>query len=67
MGWLCGLSEPQDQVNEYASGNSGLHNLGNGYYQFSWTTPKNYANSCKTMHLNLGEGVTRTALFKFAK
>jgi hypothetical protein len=65
--YSCGLSETQDQVEEYASGGSGLQNLGNGYYQFNWKTPKNYANSCKTMHLDLGEGITHTALFSFTK
>jgi hypothetical protein len=52
-----------------ASGDSGLQNLGDGYYQFNWKTPKIYANSCKTLRLSLGEGsgFEHTALFKFIK
>jgi len=50
-----------------ATSGSGLQNLGGGYYQFNWATPKAYANSCKTMQLNLGEGTTHNALFRFTK
>jgi PKD repeat protein len=65
----CPLGGTPDQIEEYAAGNSGLQNQGNGYYQFNWKTPKTYANSCKTMKLDLGEGpgMERTALFQFPK
>lgn len=36
-------------------------NLDDGYYPFNWSTPKGYANSCKTMQLNLGDGLTGAA------
>jgi hypothetical protein len=68
--YSCGLSTTADLLEEYAAGSSGLQNLGNGYYQFNWKTPTNYANSCKTMTLDLGEGTLttpHTALFKFTK
>jgi hypothetical protein len=68
--YSCGLSTTTDLLEEYAAGSSGLQNLGNGYYQFNWKTPTNYANSCKTMTLDLGEGTLttpHTALFKFTK
>ncbi len=39
----CPLGTTPDQIEEYATGNSGLQNLGNGYYQFNWKTPKGYA------------------------
>lgn len=61
------LSATPDQLEEYASGALGLKNLGNGYYQFNWKTPKSYANSCKTLNLDLGEGISHTALFKFTR
>lgn len=65
----CAVATTTDNVEEYASGSSGLQNLGDGYYQFNWKTPTTYAYSCKTMKLNLGEGTnsTRNALFKFTK
>jgi hypothetical protein len=65
----CSLGSTTDALEEYASGNSGLQNLGNGYYQFNWSTPKTYANSCKTLKLDLSEGpgLEHTALFKFTK
>ena len=63
----CALGETDDLPEEYAAGASGLQNLGDGYYQFNWKTPKSYARSCKTLHLDLGEGLTHTALFTFER
>jgi hypothetical protein len=63
----CNLGTTSDEVEEYAAGSSGLQNLGDGYYQFNWKTPTSYANSCKTMSLNLGEGAPRTATFQFTR
>jgi hypothetical protein len=63
----CGLGTTTDLLEESSPGGSGLKNLGNGYYQLEWKTPKSYAGSCKTLHLDLGEGITRDALFKFTK
>ncbi len=63
----CATGGDGDQVEEYASGSSGLQNLGDGYYLFNWKTPSTYAKSCKTMHLDLSEGATRTAPFQFTK
>ncbi|CAN5762559.1 hypothetical protein BH24GEM1_BH24GEM1_12800 [soil metagenome] len=67
-GLQCTVSATLDQVEEYA-GNSGLQNLGDGYYQFNWKTPASYANSCKAIGLNLGEGSPRgpLAYFNFKK
>lgn len=65
----CPLGMTPDQIEEYATGNSGFQNQGDGYYLFNWKTPKAYASSCKTMMLDLGEGLgmDRTALFQFNK
>jgi hypothetical protein len=63
----CALGTTADALEEYATGSSGLQNLGNGYYQWNWKSPTSYANSCKTFKLDLGEGSPRTALFQFTK
>jgi CSLREA domain-containing protein len=63
----CAAGTTVDALAAAATGGSGLQNLGGGYYQFNWATPKAYANSCKTMQLNLGEGTTHNALFRFTK
>jgi hypothetical protein len=63
----CSLGSSTDLLEEYASGNSGLQNLGNGYYQFNWATPKAYASSCKTLRLTLNDGSVHTAEFQFTK
>jgi hypothetical protein len=67
-GMVCTVNASLDQIEEYA-GNSGLQNLGDGYYQFNWKTPGSYANSCKSIGLNLGEGTPRgpLAYFNFKK
>jgi hypothetical protein len=44
-----------------------LQNRGNGEYQFDWKVPKSYAGSCKTLSVDLGDGVDHTALFRFSK
>ena len=63
----CGLGATQDALEEFATGASGLRNLGSGNYQFTWATPKAYAGSCKRLRLDAGEGVTHDALFKFSR
>ena len=71
----CSSGSSVDQIEEVAAGASGLQYLGNGNWQFNWKTPKSYANSCKTLKLNLNDtvGMTdaqlasigRTAAFRF--
>jgi mannan endo-1,4-beta-mannosidase len=62
-----GSSGQSDQLEQVAPGGSGLQNLGNGYYQLNWKTSKGFAGSCKRLRLDLGEGITRDALFKFTR
>ncbi|HTG84443.1 MAG TPA: PxKF domain-containing protein, partial [Gemmatimonadales bacterium] len=64
---VCDLGPTADAVEEYTANQSGLQNLGDGYYQFNWKTPASYAKSCKTLTLDLGDGTPRTALFQFTK
>jgi hypothetical protein len=65
----CDAGTTPSAMEEYGAGGSGLQNLGDGYYQFNWKTPKDYASSCKTLKLDLGEGpgMEHTALFLFEK
>jgi hypothetical protein len=70
----CSQTGNPDDIEVYAAGSSGLQNLGGGYYQFNWKSPTNYANSCKTLTLDLGKGkeangnpITHKALFQFKK
>jgi uncharacterized delta-60 repeat protein len=63
----CSGGTLSDTIEEYATGTSGLQNLGNGYYQWNWKTPTTYANSCKTVRLDLSEGIFHTALFQFRR
>jgi hypothetical protein len=66
QGVSCDLGDTDDQIEEYAQGASGLQNLGGGAYQFNWATPKSYASSCKTLHLDVG-GSDHAADFRFTK
>ncbi len=63
----CTAGAATDAIDEYAAGASGLQNLGDGNYQFNWKTPKGYTSSCKTIRLDLGDGVAHTALFQFIR
>ncbi len=63
----CSLGTSNDLIEETTAGGSGLQDLGDGYYQMNWKTPSSYAGSCKTMRLDLGEGLMHIALFKFTK
>jgi hypothetical protein len=65
----CSTGTTTDQIEEYATGASGLQNLGSGYYQWNWKSPTSYANSCKTLKLDLDEGAgfEHVALFQFKK
>ena len=57
--------DPFDELDEYSAGSSGLQYLGDGYWQFNWKTKKSYAGQCRTMTLELADGSTHTASFKF--
>lgn len=63
----CSVGTTTDLTDEYAAGASGLQNLGDGYYQWNWKSPASYANSCKTLLVDIGEGpgFEHTADFQF--
>jgi hypothetical protein len=64
----CGtVNAASDPVEAYATGKSGLQNLGDGSYQFNWATEKGWANSCRQVRLSLGDGLTHSANFEFKK
>jgi len=52
-------------IEEYAAGNSGLTYQGNGNWQFTWKTPKNYAKTCKRFFVQAPDGTKIWADFKF--
>ena len=61
----AGGSTPTDAVEEYATGSSGLQDLGDGRYQFNWNTPRSYAGQCRTVLVDAGDGIVHTAQFRF--
>jgi hypothetical protein len=65
--WICEAGTGGDSIEAYAESSSDLQYLGDGYYQWNWKTSKSYANSCKVLSLDLGEGAgsVHTALFQF--
>jgi len=66
-GITCSLDTTADQLEEVAAGASGLQSLGDGNYQLNWKSPTSYANSCKRLRLDLGDGSSHPADFKFTK
>jgi hypothetical protein len=63
----CTTGEESDEVEQTATVGPGLQNQGDGYYQLNWKTAKSYAGTCKTLHLDIGDGVTHDAYFVFKK
>lgn len=63
----CASATTIDQIEELVAFASPLQNLGRGYYQLNWTSLKSYALSCKTLHLDIGDGVTHEARFRFTR
>jgi hypothetical protein len=63
----CSTSGTTDQVEEVTTGASSLQNLGEGRYQLNWKTAKSYAGTCRTLHLDVGDGVTHDARFSFTR
>jgi hypothetical protein len=64
----CDGGEPSLAVQEEAAGNSGLQYMGDGYWQFNWKTPKDYANSCRMMYVKFNSTAESPAIkFKFKK
>jgi hypothetical protein len=63
----CGsfVGNPMDTIDQYAVGNSGLQNLGNGYWQINWGTSKGYAGTCRVIQLTLKDGTAHKANFQF--
>jgi hypothetical protein len=65
--------DPTDPLEEYATGASGLQNLGDGVYQLNWATLRGYARTCRRVQLDLGERnpdgtpFYRTADFEFTR
>lgn len=63
----CGeLTEPVETVDEYSAGDSSIQNLGDGYWQFNWKTPKIYAGSCRAMYVEFDSGtISEIVRFQF--
>ena len=59
-----GCGGAADAVETYA-GSSGLQYLGDGYWQYNWKTPRDYAGQCRTMVLALKGNLTLAAQFSF--
>jgi hypothetical protein len=61
----CDGSAVSDAIEDYATSNTGLLDLGGGEYQYNWQSPKSFENSCRKVTVDLGDGATHFALFRF--
>jgi len=62
----CETGTPNDAVEEYAAGNSGLQYKGDGNWQYNWKTPKAYWGTCHAMYIEFDSGaVSPIATFQF--
>jgi len=65
---LCEGGLPTDAVEEEAAGSSGLQYNGDGYWQFNWKTPKDYAGTCRSMFILFDSEQTSPGVkFQFKK
>lgn len=65
---LCVGGLPTDAVEESTAGSSGLQYNGDGYWQFNWKTPKDYANKCRVLYMQYNSGATSPVVrFEFKK
>jgi hypothetical protein len=55
----------ENRIAEYGGNSAALKNLGNGYYQLDWMAAANLRGLCRRLELDLGDGIPRTAQFKF--
>ena len=61
----CGRPARTHPIEEYAtSAEPGLQNLGDGYYQYNFAAPTAFANSCKTVRVDLREGPTLYPIYR---
>ena len=65
VAYTCESGVPLDAIEEYATGGSGLQNFGDGTYQFNFKTKKGWAGSCRTLGIELGDGMNHSANFQF--
>ena len=63
----CAVGQPTDAVEETLPDGSGLTNHGNGRYSVNWKSPSSYAGTCKLLRVDLGDGLSQTALFRFTR
>lgn len=65
---LCVGNQPTDAVEETTAGSSGLQYNGDGYWQFNWKTPKDYANKCRVLYMQYDSDATSPVVrFEFKK
>ncbi|WP_165494946.1 PxKF domain-containing protein [Actinomadura roseirufa] len=61
----CGTGT-QDPIETTTDSNSGLtYNPSTGQYTYVWKTDKDWAGTCRTLHLKLTDGTDHTANFQF--
>ncbi|GAB1819547.1 PxKF domain-containing protein [Herbidospora sp. RD11066] len=65
----CQTGQPTGQGRVPAEGADQLQVLGHGSYQVIWRTPRSYADTCLTLHVDTGEGAaaSHTAQFHFTR
>ncbi len=60
----CSGTGAEDSIEQTTTAVSGLlKNLGNGYYQYNWKTPRT-PGACGKMLLDIGDGVQHSAAFR---
>lgn len=62
----CNAGTAPDAIEEYVA-NSGLRELGDGWYQWNWASPKSYAGTCRSLSVIVSGTTVVTANFTFVR
>lgn len=63
----CGAGRDVDRIERYTSQRPALVHLGQGEYQYALKTRASWAGTCRTVGINLGDGVRHGAEFRFMR
>lgn len=63
--FACTAEDVTDAIEEEVFGTPGLKNKGDGSYQYNFPTSRAWAGTCRTLGIDLGDGVVRSVDFQF--
>jgi Tol biopolymer transport system component len=63
----CPSGSHSDDIETTVQRASRLRHLGEGHYRLDWVSDRKHARTCRELILDIGDGVTHRAVFRFVK